>query len=57
MEKMEPMPDMEAIAKNISVMMGKKVDAVKRLVENAEQMTISALWMPQINDSVNIKSI
>lgn len=50
-EKMEPLKEMSKIAHDVSVMMNKKVDAVKRLVENAEEMTKSALWIPNINVS------
>ncbi|OQV23305.1 Voltage-dependent calcium channel subunit alpha-2/delta-3 [Hypsibius exemplaris] len=48
-EKMEPLAVMQDVANNVSLMMANKVGAVKRLVENAEEMTKSAVWIPKIN--------
>jgi hypothetical protein len=51
-EKMEPLQAMQDIAGDVTVMMGKKVAAVKLLVENAEEMAKSATWIPNINVSI-----
>lgn len=48
-EMMKPVEVMQDVARNVTVMMGKKVDAVKLLVENAEEMAKSATWIPNIN--------
>ena len=50
-ENLDPAAAMKDISRTITTMMGKKVAAVKRLVETAEEMTKSYEWAPDIDVS------
>lgn len=48
-EKLDPVAAMKDISKTVTTLMGKKVAAVKRLVETAEELTKAYEWDPEIN--------
>ncbi|GAV00516.1 hypothetical protein RvY_11351-2 [Ramazzottius varieornatus] len=48
-EKLDPATAMKEISQTVTALMGKKVAAVKRLVETAEELTKAYEWDPEIN--------